>query len=139
MRMVQKGIPFKTLGRLPENVRADMNFSYLRPNQTYGNGHSIGLGICAAGFQPSIGDLKQYELMKMRVATQPHGRGGLKMGGIVWRLLVDILHPDGEYAPSESGSYEVLRDGKAVYFDNILSPHEQDIICGVYRVPMGMY
>lgn len=136
-KLVSKGIPFKTLHSKPAemDIPADGNIYYMHPSTTYGNGHSLGLGIRDVGFKPSSGDIRQYEQMTLRVATQPHGRAGLKLGGIVWRILYDILHMEENYiGPSPYGSYEIMNIEGYPFFDDVLSPQEQDILCGVYRV-----
>ncbi|KAJ3558256.1 hypothetical protein NM688_g1035 [Phlebia brevispora] len=80
-----------------------------------------------------------YVLHKQRVEAffrLPHARAALLMGGIVWRIAVEVLDLEHVlFGPSGSRTYQhmiKLAEGDAV--DDRLSQAECDLICGVSHV-----
>ncbi len=101
-------------------------------------------------FIPTAHDYQSYVQRVLQIVRRPHAVAGLRMGGIVWRLLTEAVGDDEDLqnrlaqqaasGPSgESSSYgEVLRLSRSFAFmDDSLSEEELDAISGVYKVYTG--
>ena len=129
--LLSQGIPFKTLIPGPAPPR----FPHIPPI-------SRGLGSRASGYVPTLLDYTLYERDRASVVKGPYGRAALLTGGIVWRLARETLTDVTSAAAGPSDN--VLEGGTAFLstdghlWDDSLSQHELDIICGVYKVRSGM-
>jgi hypothetical protein len=82
-------------------------------------------------------DYNRYLQLRDEIIYGESGRAAYLAGGILWRLAMDARRDvgfvlDGPGEDSVQKNY-VLFDGKS-YVDNTLTEHQEDIICGVYRV-----
>lgn len=96
-----------------------------------------GLGWRHAGFTPSVLDLAAYEAKRAEFLKSDRGRVALQMGGIVWRLAMEVI-PLGNisFDFDMAASYECM-DGEAEGgWEACLTADELEIICGVYKVFM---
>ncbi|KAF8888300.1 hypothetical protein BD779DRAFT_1470331 [Infundibulicybe gibba] len=98
-----------------------------------------GLGYHKHGYQPSAHEYASYVERRDTLLKGPTGRAALKMGGIVWRLAMDVVPiKDVLRGPvGNASSYgQVLDDAErgGKYIDDHLDETATDLICGVYAV-----
>jgi hypothetical protein len=128
--LLSQGIPFKTLIPGPAPPR----FRHIPPIPS-------GLGSRVSGYVPTLLDYALYERDRASVVNGPYGRAALLTGGIIWRLARETLTDVTSAAAGPSDN--VLDNGMAFrstdgyLWDDSLSQHELDIICGVYKVRSG--
>ncbi|KAH7917231.1 hypothetical protein BV22DRAFT_994182, partial [Leucogyrophana mollusca] len=97
------------------------------------------LGFRDANYVPRVGDYEAYLYLRDELLHSPRGRAALMKGGIIGRLASeDLDHTCVLNGPSDSLRYGngIAADG-TFYWDDDLSPSEQDLICGVYKVSTG--
>ena len=72
---------------------------------------------------------------------EDHAKVALASGGIVWRLCIDYLEVQsafrGPEAPAEHQQVGTMGGERFVY--DILSKHEEELICGVYKLENSAY
>ncbi|KAI0686408.1 hypothetical protein BC835DRAFT_1420424 [Cytidiella melzeri] len=78
-----------------------------------------------------------YVAKRDNIITSFQGRAALLRGGLLWRLARDSYADDSEVCKGPSGF--AMRDNHRVlggwdYVDDDLLLHQEDVICGVYRV-----
>jgi hypothetical protein len=141
-RLLQIGIPFRTLARLPRNWEQPKIGTYKDllnlPTQ---------MEIPYRGKDYSFGatDYALYERQRQMLVSQRHVRASCLVGGIVWRLGRDLFREEEVLSgPTET----VTVFGEGVFYrdvargdlwcDDALTVHEMDLICGVHCVATGM-
>lgn len=104
----------------------------------------IYLGWREPNFRPDGWDYKVYEAQAYEILSAPRGRAALLHGGIVWRLGVEMLGQEGVDTALGGPSADIWRRGRGiqeprgvVWYEEYLTPHELDVICGVYKVYTG--
>ncbi|TFK85718.1 hypothetical protein K466DRAFT_494187 [Polyporus arcularius HHB13444] len=98
-------------------------------------------------FTPTARDYSDYVQRVLEIVRRPQAAAGLRMGGIIWRILLEVVQDDTDLrdrleqqassGPSGEVSIyqEVLQLSPSFAFvDDGLSEEELDIISGVYRV-----
>ena len=89
-----------------------------------------------AGYKPNSSDYAEYELIRNTFLREPRGRAALLMGGIVWRLAIEVLGT----APATDGpsfhpqGLEAQSSYSGIIVDDKLSEDEVNLICGVYKI-----
>src|SRR5271154_548212 len=121
-KLVIRGIAYNTIS--PKDHR------YLSQNHL-----PYKLGVRKANFRPNSSDYVEYELMRDTFLREPHARAALLMGGIVWRLAIEVLGP----VPATNGPsfHSHGLDAESSYgsvVDDMLSDDEVNLICGVYKI-----
>lgn len=123
-----RGIPFRTLR--------------LKKEYTPYVSHEVrtGLQLMPQGYVPTSQDYAVYTL-RLKDLILCHGRPALLKGGIIWRLAMEVLGEDDEWAlhalsiPTDcSEPYFVASYNDYQGVDEELTQQEEDIVCGVYRV-----
>jgi len=123
--LLDHGIAFNTLIPDPGNVPR------LIPDKVY-------LGWRNAGYQPDQYEYVAYEERRDAFLKSPRGRAALLAGGILWRLSVGavpenaVLSGPSPVAPAYGVNYPLPELG--AFCDDKLTPDEEDLITGVYRV-----
>jgi hypothetical protein len=100
----------------------------------------FGLGWRPADHKFTSLDYASYEALRDEFLRQPHARAALLMGGIVWRIAIEVLGVDpGLAVPSAKAHHSgrVLEFSDSQLVDDVLSEKELDLICGVYDVYTG--
>ncbi|KAI0685148.1 hypothetical protein BC835DRAFT_1421513 [Cytidiella melzeri] len=127
------GVPFNTLQPIadPRTLWASP------PMPMYFNQVPLGLGIVEHKHKFTLDDYKAYVAKRDEIITSFQGRAALLRGGLLWRLARDSYADDSEVCKGPSGF--AMRDNHRVlgdwdYVDDDLSLHQEDVICGVYRV-----
>ncbi|THH31723.1 hypothetical protein EUX98_g2475 [Antrodiella citrinella] len=141
--LLKRGIVFHTyrtrpLHALDEELR----------HHTYISWRNVSLGY-HCGSEGLAVDFCSYVNVRNRFLRETHAcRAALLHGGITWRIAMDALGY--EYASGqvlagpgrdcvEFGAMpQFLSDGTELW-DDVLSPQELDLICGVYKADPGMY
>ena len=89
-------------------------------------------------------DYRVYEEHVRYILRGPKARAALLLGGIVWRLVLEILGQTLVEDVVKGPSCEVYHCGQAFtpsrgndYYDDSLSTDEIDAICGVYKVVLS--
>jgi hypothetical protein len=104
---------------------------------------SIGLGRCKLGHKFDIIEYLAYEKAKNDVLSSSIGCMVLTKDGIIWRLAKNIVRYRAVLqGPSESANVQgnvVGHLGSHLLIDNKLQTADEDIICGVYHLPTGIY
>ena len=125
-QLVERGIPFKLLrqnGGTPAIPRAPVGGS--------------GLGGRSWEFKATSAEYIVYERVRDSfLVNNAHARAALSSGGIVWRLSIDCLQVQSAFrGPTTQPEHQAcLKLNGTVYAYDTLSPNEEDIICGVYKV-----
>ncbi|KAI0683427.1 hypothetical protein BC835DRAFT_1235416, partial [Cytidiella melzeri] len=83
---------------------------------------------------------KAYVAKRDNIITRFQGRAALLRIGLLWRLARNSYADDSEVCKGPSGfamqdNHHVL--GGWDYVDDDLSLHQEDVICGVYRVKLA--
>jgi hypothetical protein len=129
--LISHGIPFSTVKCLSRE-----------PAHTITR-QSMGLGRRELGHTFDIIEYLAYEKAKNDVLSSSIGRAALTEGGIVWRLAKDIVRYRAVLrGPSESAKMQgnvVGHLGSHLLVDDKLQTADEDIICGVYHLPTGIY
>lgn len=114
----------------------------LRPQPPVLKSHT-GLGVRRAGYKPTVLDYLAYERRRAQFLQTPRGRAARFAGGIIGRIASE--HSNDERA-SRGPSDEIYENGvrfwdgwsQSAYWDDVLTPEEIDLICGVYIVETGL-
>ncbi len=135
------GIPFHT-GTMSSCLAQQQSLSLLR-SRSFAPYRS-------KSFTPTARDYSDYAQRVLEIVRRPQAAAGFRMGGIIWRLLVEVVRDDtdlrnrleqqaGSGPSGEPSVYqEVLQLSPSFAFvDDSLSEEELDIISGVYRVYTG--
>ena len=131
--LIIRGIPFNTFLCDPKISQTSEDRSFWQNHfRSPSLGHTIEL--------QSIECYNTYvETRNQYVRKNAHLRAALCAGGIVWRLMIDVLEPDvvldGPCSYFEwSGQCQLI--GNHQLWDDALSAEELDLICGVYSITM---
>lgn len=132
---VQRGIPFRLLRQLPMLSAPSL------PLRTGAMPRGdAGLGWRVHGFKASPEDYAAYEVQRDKwLREHSNAHAALAQGGIIWRLARHSLDVESLFN-GPRGDPE--RQGKVVmndiqYVEDVLSEHEEQLICGVYHVLNG--
>jgi hypothetical protein len=138
--LLQIGIPFKTLVRLPPDWKPKEQGSYAdlmslpaRMETPYRSKRYT--------FGPT--DYAVYERQRQMLFSQRHLRAACLVGGIVWRLGRDLLREEEVLGgPTDTvtvfGEGVFYRDGSGdLWCDDALTTYEMDLICGIHSVATG--
>ncbi|KAI0086700.1 hypothetical protein BDY19DRAFT_908119 [Irpex rosettiformis] len=124
-QLVQHGTPFKTL-RLCQTVT---QLPRTPPMPMFYDNVPLGLGTVPNGFVFGPDQYQEYEYMRNRVINSHHGRAArLALESNIDKAIV-LQGPSGFHTRGDH-----LPVGGRDYVDDTLSRHQEDIICGVYRV-----
>ncbi|KAI0710845.1 hypothetical protein C8Q76DRAFT_586566, partial [Earliella scabrosa] len=98
-------------------------------------------------YQLTRRDYHDYQQRVRAILSRPQARAALAKGGIIWRLVMEIIGAEEDInhlfhdaaASGPSGEYslygEVLQCTHETQFvDDVLTIEETDAICGVYKV-----
>ena len=91
-------------------------------------------------YLPNCLDYRAYQERRKALLLEPRGRVALLTGGIVWRLALEVLRPETVLVGpllEEYGGYVSPENSQTVLWDEVLTPSELDLICGVYHVAKG--
>ncbi|RPD59563.1 hypothetical protein L227DRAFT_563977 [Lentinus tigrinus ALCF2SS1-6] len=98
------------------------------------------------GYVFTYDDYRMFEHRVRCHLTRAKARGAMLQGGIVWRIVLEIVPEDLVTSAAEGPCDNVFRFGDRFrgprgddYFDDMVSRDELDLICGVYKVYQGMY
>lgn len=133
--LLNMGIAFKTLRRF---LSPRFLMFPSPPMPMFTPDTSLGLGIRqSAEGAFSINDYNHYLQLRDETISGYDGRAAYLAGGIVWRLAMDAAGDIDVVVggPGECPTMKdyVLFDGKG-YVDDALTEHQEDVICGVYRI-----
>lgn len=137
-RFVHSGIPFRT-ALPPASARPGNVQPYPVRSPT---GVNSGLGWRLPGFRGNAYEYSLYEELRDEfLRSQCHAYAALQQGGIIWRLsrprlLEDVVLDGPRGHPATQQRFSI--NGKP-YVVDVLSPHEEDLICGVYKVLNGQF
>jgi hypothetical protein len=128
--LITRGIPFatvKAVKRRPSEIEERRN---------------IGLGRRGSNHAFGVSEYIAYEDAKNNVLTGSFGRVALMRGGIVWRLAQGVVQvkavTKGPSSSSMTRGALIGKDKEAFFVDDQMAEADEDIICGVYHVPLGM-
>ncbi|KAJ7290933.1 hypothetical protein C8J57DRAFT_1112769 [Mycena rebaudengoi] len=128
--LFQYGIPFTLHTKLPR-------LHPLPPVRSV-QAAEFGIPIRSVGYRYKVSDYVAYESFAVRLLNEPHGQAALLMGGIVWRIAVDVLGLDHVLAgPSSSVTERYMGTCLEDRWDDMLSPVEADMICGLHAQDTG--
>lgn len=131
--LLSRGIPFSTRAVLPALNPATVTYNF------------IGLGRRPEHHKPDRFDYIEYEQRLAEFLPRPHARAALLKGGLVWRLVREIIGGRDNQkvlaGPSEYvrqfGDHLHLDSAEPDLWDDVLSKVELDFICGLYKVYTG--
>jgi hypothetical protein len=134
--LLRWGMPFKTLIRV-----RDGDSLFPAPSMPIFFNHiPLGLGVMPHHYEFTLEDYDAYTEQRDGMLSSFQGQAALLAGGLLWRLARDSNKQDTDVSIGTSG-YHTSRDcvelEDGVYVDDTLSIHQQDVICGVYRVAPG--
>jgi hypothetical protein len=85
----------------------------------------------------TLDDYREYEARREAVIRGYDGRAAFLAGGIVWRIAFDSVG-DPEKAINGPGEYPTMKNHLLFenegYIDDVLTDHQEAVICGVYRI-----
>jgi len=129
LSLVEKGIPFTTRLQL---LQLPQSLPDIPP--------PMNLGWRFTDYLPNCLDYRAYQERRKALLLEPRGRVALLTGGIVWRLALEVLRPETVLVGpllEEYGGYVSPENSQTVLWDEVLTPSELDLICGVYHVAKG--
>jgi hypothetical protein len=132
-KLVQQGMRFRTLLPLKEIPRSPIVTNHILP-------------IRLPGYKFTPKDYKAYQQQCQVIFSQTRARAAMLRGGIVWRLVLDILSFD-DALRGPSLATTVHRQGLSVtdpqtgdrLCDDDLTQGELDLLCGAYICYTGMF
>jgi hypothetical protein len=138
--LLQIGIRFKTLARLPPNWKAQEQGTDLDVLSL-----PTPMEIPYRSKQYSFGtmDYSVYERQRQMLFSQRHLRAACLAGGILWRLGRDLLREEEVLSgPTDTivvfGEGVFYRDAQGnLWCDDTLTEHEMDLVCGLHTVATG--
>ena len=132
--LVKRGMPFHTI--VPLSPRSSEAILEGRPE---------GLGIRPAGYVFTPDDYRVYVHRVQSLLSRPKARAALLLGGIVWRIAMEVLGEDAAELACAGPSTEAYQCGSTFrpqrgddWVDDALSPEELALISGVYLLYDGM-
>ncbi|KAF8058571.1 hypothetical protein FPV67DRAFT_1372191, partial [Lyophyllum atratum] len=99
-----------------------------------------GLGYRPSNYKPDKTDYDTYEDTRNKFLRSQRGRAALLYGGIISRLAKDIAPYQHVF---DGPTQDVLENGVLIsgkdsgYWDDAMTEHEINLICGVYKVDTG--
>jgi hypothetical protein len=133
--LVAFGVAFKTL--LRQHVPRHLMWPS-PPVPMFNAQIPLGLGVrYASDVKLSLEDYRRYLAERDQVIRSYDGRAAFLSGGIVWRLAIDALG-ERDRAVDGPGYYPTMKNyvvfDKSSYIDDVLTDHQEAIICGIYRI-----
>jgi hypothetical protein len=137
--LLESGIPFST--RIP--MAPNKSFSSPPPMLRTPDS-KFTFPIRLRGYSFTYDDYMASRRLATSILNLPHGRAALLMGGIIWRLAIEILSiEDVLKGPSSSvslhGIGRCLPSDGIDHWDDMLSVDQLDLICGLNLVENGMF
>lgn len=132
--LMNRGVTFNTF------IRGDPRSMTEKVNPRY-----RGLGYRPPKYRPGPIDYQTYVSTRNRFLRTSRCRAALMAGGLVARIAKGLVpYSEVFYGPSDVVFDEgwCLWNGKKSspgYWDDMLTEHELDLICGVYKVATGIY
>jgi len=99
-----------------------------------------GLGYRPPNYKPDVTDYDAYQHIRDEFLNSPRGRAALLHGGIVSRLAKHVVHYQHVFdgpTPDVMSSGSLIPGQSVGYWDDALTEHEINVICGVYKVDTG--
>ncbi|KAG6904426.1 hypothetical protein DXG01_010013, partial [Tephrocybe rancida] len=127
--LLNRGIPFKTCIHGP-----------LRPPPPPTQLRFKGLGYRPPNHRPDAMEYAAYESLRDDFLRSPRGRAALLQGGIVSRLAREVVqyqHVFDGPTPEVFDTGTMLPGQNHGHWDDALTDHEINIICGVYQIDTG--
>ncbi|KAG5649554.1 hypothetical protein H0H81_003107, partial [Sphagnurus paluster] len=96
-----------------------------------------GLGYRPPNYKPDVTDYDAYQHIRDEFLNSPRGRAMLLHGGIISRLAKHVVHYQHVFdgpTPDVMSSGSLIPGQSVGYWDDALTEHEINIICGVYKV-----
>jgi hypothetical protein len=134
--LLKWGVPFKTFKRVWDRS----SLLPVSPMPMFFNHVPLGLGIVSHNHEFTLADYSAYVNEREDLLSSFQGRAALLSGGLLWRIARDSLREDADVCNGTSGShtaYDCVELNEGTYADDRLTAHQQDVICGVYRVEPG--
>ena len=132
--MAMRGMRFHTIARL--NVPAPVHA--LNPQYSH-------WGVRPFGYQFTHDDYRAYEYRLRCTLSRAKLRAAILHGGIVWRVVLEMLAEDTKALIFEGPDWLMAHLGQRFrptrgddWYDDSLEAEELDLICGVYRLYRGM-
>ncbi|KAJ7655792.1 hypothetical protein DFH06DRAFT_992353 [Mycena polygramma] len=103
-----------------------------------------GLGYRSPNYKADAQDYQAYVTIRDQFFLSPRGRAALLHGGLIARLARPMVSDkDVLRGPTDDATVDGIRlwDGRSpsAYWDDSLTDHEIDLICGVYHVSTGAW
>jgi hypothetical protein len=133
-QLVQRGIPFRTVLQAPLGSTS-ITSQPVDPLDS-------GLGWRPRAFVSSPYEYILYEKIREEFLQQAdHAKVALASGGIIWRLCIDYLEVQSAFrGPEATAEHQrVVKMGEQRYVYDVLSKHEEELICGVYKLLNSAY
>jgi hypothetical protein len=134
--LLKWGAPFKTFKR----VWHRSSLLPVSPMPMFFNHVPLGLGIVSHNHEFTLADYDVYVNEREELLSSFQGRAALLSGGLLWRIARDSLREDADVCNGTSGfhtAYDCVELNEGTYAGDKLTAHQQDVICGVYRVEPG--
>jgi hypothetical protein len=138
--LLAMGVAFKTLRR--QHVPRHLMWPS-PPVPMFNAEIPLGLGVrYASKDKLSVDDYRHYLAEQDQVIRSYDGRAAFLSGGIVWRLAIDAMDKR-DRAADGPGIYPTMKNcvlfDKSIYVDDVLTKHQEAVICGVYRLLASKY
>ncbi|KAJ7675588.1 hypothetical protein DFH06DRAFT_977454 [Mycena polygramma] len=103
-----------------------------------------GLGYRSPNYKADAQDYQAYVTIRDQFFLSPRGRAALLHGGLIARLARPMVSDEDVLrGPTDDATVDGIRlwDGRSpsAYWDDSLTDHEIDLICGVYHVSTGAW
>ncbi|KAI0091804.1 hypothetical protein BDY19DRAFT_885521 [Irpex rosettiformis] len=98
---------------------------------------TLALGVRPHQYKFSMADYHEYIATRNEIVQSYQDRAALLYGSLVWRLAHES-HADKTDVLRGPSDFHTMRDYHCLdnthFMDDVLSAHQLDIMCGVYRV-----
>ena len=102
-----------------------------------------GLGYRPFGYRGTTNDYLSYKEQVRQLVESRLGRAAPMTGGLIWRLSLDAIGVDAALQAickdpptlADPHRIHVTQTRKRSYYDDFLSEHDREVICGLYIVP----
>jgi hypothetical protein len=134
------GVAFKTLRRqhIPRHLMWPSP-----PVPMFNAKIPLGLGVrYSSNDKLSVEDYRRYLAERDQAIRSYDGRAAFLSGGIVWRLAIDAMD-ERDRVVDGPGIYPTMKNcvlfDKLTYVDDVLTEHQEAVICGIYRLLASKY
>jgi hypothetical protein len=141
-KLLQIGIRFKTLARLPHDWKPREQGTHI---DVLSLPTPMEIPYRCKRYSFGATDYAVYERQRQMLFWQRHLRAACLAGGILWRLGRDLLREEEVLSgPTETavvfGEGVFYRDAQGnLWCDDTLTEHEMDLVCGLHTVATGTY